>query len=230
MSTTMDAVIGILLPVVERLEKAEIEFVLIGGITVPFYFTDSSISHFRSTKDVDVIVAAAKFLRFKQVEDKLRRVGFQNHPEVIHRWILGGTLVDIMPASSDFMENINRWYPLTFETAEAVDLSKGRSVLMANPACFLATKMEAFAKRGGGDFLGSRDLEDIVSVIDGRPGIVADVKNQPSFEVREFIKDTMKRLLGNRDFMDALEGHLPTEHRESRRLHALMERLQEISS
>ncbi len=119
MSTTKDAVIKILLPVVQRLEEAGIEFVLIGGITVPFYFTDSSISHFRSTKDVDVIVAAAKFLRFEQVEDKLRRVGFKNHPEIIHRWILEGTLVDIMPASSDFMENINRWYPVTFETAEA---------------------------------------------------------------------------------------------------------------
>ncbi|MFK5924481.1 MAG: hypothetical protein QM496_20080 [Verrucomicrobiota bacterium] len=230
MSTTKEAVIEILLPVVERLEDAEIPFVLIGGITVPFYFSDLSIDHFRPTKDVDVIVAATQFLRFEQVEEKLRRVGFRNHPEVIHRWLLGATLVDIMPASSDLMDTINRWYPITFATAEPFELSPAQAALMASPACFLATKMEAFANRGGGDFLGSHDLEDIVSVIDGRPAIVEEVESRCPFEVREFIRDTTKRFLSNHDFMDALEGHLPQEHREPKRLQALIERMQRLSS
>jgi hypothetical protein len=34
----------------------------------------------------------------------------------------------------------------------------------------VATKLEAFLKRGGGDYIASHDLEDIVTVVDGSQG------------------------------------------------------------
>jgi len=40
------------------------------------------------------------------------------------------------------------------------------------PPLFIATKLEAFRGRGGGDVVTSHDLEDIVMVIDGRPELV----------------------------------------------------------
>jgi len=43
-------------------------------------------------------------------------------------------------------------------------------------AYFLATKLEAFDHRGGGDFLLSRDVEDVIAVLDGRPEIVDEVR------------------------------------------------------
>ncbi|MCK4690308.1 MAG: hypothetical protein KAT20_00755 [Desulfuromonadales bacterium] len=36
-------------------------------------------------------------------------------------------------------------------------------------AHFIATKLEAFFGRGNGNYWGSHDLEDIMTVIDGRP-------------------------------------------------------------
>ena len=33
---------------------------------------------------------------------------------------------------------------------------------------FLATKIEAFESRGEGDFYGSHDLEEIITLLDGR--------------------------------------------------------------
>jgi hypothetical protein len=39
----------------------------------------------------------------------------------------------------------------------------------------VATKLEAFRGRSGGDVFASHDLEDIVAVVDGRPEIVEEI-------------------------------------------------------
>jgi len=50
-------------------------------------------------------------------------------------------------------------------------LLSGRIISLIAAPVFIATKLEAFHDRGGGDFLASHDLEDIVTVVDGRPGV-----------------------------------------------------------
>jgi hypothetical protein len=40
---------------------------------------------------------------------------------------------------------------------------------LADGACFLATKLEAFEDRGRRDYLESHDFEDVLSVVDGSP-------------------------------------------------------------
>ena len=62
----------------------------------------------------------------------------------------------------------NRWYPLVVDTALSVQLPSGRAISLIAAPAFIATKLEAFRDRGGGDFLMSHDLEDIVTVVDGR--------------------------------------------------------------
>jgi len=220
-----DDIIAFLLPVVERLNDADIPFVLVGGVAVPFYLTDDLAGHVRPTKDIDVIVAAANLPQFDRVEERLRRFGFVNHPEIRHRWLLGTTLIDVMPAQSDVMVTINRWYPSTFDTAEVIEIASGHGVRIASPACFLATKMEAFFNRGRGDFLASHDLEDFVAVIDGRQSIIEDVAGNCPPDVRDFLRVSVKQLLENRAFLDALEGYLPPNYRTEDRLRELRARL-----
>jgi len=58
------------------------------------------------------------------------------------------------------------------------------------PACFLATKLEAFADRGRGDFLG-HDLEDVIAVIDGRPSIEKEVESA-SPEIRTSLRGSSR--------------------------------------
>ena len=41
---------------------------------------------------------------------------------------------------------------------------------------FIATKLEAFKGRGKGEFFGSSDLEDLISVVDGRQVLVTEVQ------------------------------------------------------
>ena len=86
-------------------------------------------------------------------------------------------------------------------------LTDGLSIKRLTPELFLATKLEAYLGRGQGDLLGSRDLEDILLVVDGRPEIVEEVLAADG-DVRQFIADEIAALLGNRDFDHFLEGNI----------------------
>ena len=72
---------------------------------------------------------------------------------------------------------------------------------------FIGTKLEAFRGRGKGDFYASSDLEDIITVLDGRPTVVEDVADSPS-ELRRYIGKEVGRMLDNPEFVNALPGHL----------------------
>ncbi|WP_346658652.1 MULTISPECIES: hypothetical protein [unclassified Bradyrhizobium] len=46
------------------------------------------------------------------------------------------------------------------------------------PELFVATKLEAYLGRGNDNLLGSRDIEDILLVVDGREELVAEIQTQ----------------------------------------------------
>jgi hypothetical protein len=93
---------------------------------------------------------------------------------------------------------------------------------------FLATKLEAFAGRGEDDIWGSHDLEDVVTLIDGRPEIFEEVSTKTLEDVRQFIAQTFGVLLKRPGFEEAVEGHLPADARN--RLGIVMDRMRRIAS
>jgi len=70
-------------------------------------------------------------------------------------------------------------------------------------AYFLATKLEAFDGRGGGDFLASHDIEDVVSVIDGRPTLPAEVAEADA-PLNRYLAARCNALLETPDFVAAI--------------------------
>lgn len=67
------------------------------------------------------------------------------------------------------------------------------SRVIAAPA-FMATKFEAFAGRGRGDFIASHDLEDIINFVDGRIALVDEIA-QSAAELRSDLVAQCKVLL-----------------------------------
>ena len=61
--------------------------------------------------------------------------------------------------------------------------------------------------RGNNDFLGSHDLEDILTVIAGRVEISEEVA-LAEHAVKEYLKKTFEELLQNEQFEIALPGHV----------------------
>jgi hypothetical protein len=108
----------------------------------------------------------------------------------------------------------NRWFPSLLDEAEYVEVSSGRYAWRASAPCFVATKFEAFYSRGKGDYQSSKDIEDIVAVIDGRLEILEEIQFC-AHDVRGFISQSCRQLLADRRFIDCLPQIVPDDQRET---------------
>jgi len=76
---------------------------------------------------------------------------------------------------------------------------------LVNSVYFCASKLEAFHDRGRGDYLGSRDLEDVIAVVDGRQELLGELRAAES-DVRSYTAHELRKLYDTREFQDALPG------------------------
>jgi hypothetical protein len=117
----------------------------------------------------------------------------------------------------------NRWYPYAVETAEPVELGPGIGIRLVSAVGFVATKLEAFAGRGAGDFLTSHDIEDVFNIVDGREELAAEMIAAPT-ELRQAVAAVFLRLISNPDFVNVLPGLIAEPERAGlilQRLHAM---------
>ncbi len=133
-----------------------------------------------------------------------------------------------MPSDPRVLGVSNRWYPLAIETAQAYPLPGACSIRLVTAPVFVATKLEAFRDRGQGDFVASHDLEDIVTVIDGRAEPVGEVAAEPE-PLRVYLRDVLWPLVSDERFLTALAGHLPGDSASQGRLRALIERFRQLA-
>ncbi|CAI9417902.1 hypothetical protein ANOBCDAF_04100 [Pleomorphomonas sp. T1.2MG-36] len=184
--------------------------VFVGGSTTALFITDEiTLEDVRTTDDVDLIVDLAGYAEWAKLQDHLRRNGFKESPEdtVICRMRLGNLKVDFMPDDEAILGFSNRWYAKGIETAVTIQLTPDMTIRRLAPALFVATKLEAYLGRGEGDFFTSRDLEDILLIVDGRPEIVAEIKEAEE-GVRRFIAEQITALLADPEFDAFLDGNI----------------------
>ena len=114
------------------------------------------------------------------------------------------------------------------ETPEEREIVTGLRIRVVTAPYFFATKLEAFRGRGHGDYLTSQDLEDIVTVVDGRPELLEELR-AASQDVRSYIATDIRGLLETEQFADALPGYLLPDEASQGRIGILLARLGEIS-
>jgi hypothetical protein len=137
--------------------------------------------------------------------------------EVTCRWNLDGITLDVMPTDESILGFGNRWYADAIRHSELVNLTDTLPIRIVSPVYFIATKLEAFFGRGQGDFWGSHDLEDIMTVIDGRPELVVELAGVGT-ELKGYISKTFTGLIGTEGFREAVAGHLPPDRASQERL------------
>lgn len=216
--------------VAARLRGLDVPFAFVGGAVVSVLVDDSSLTEIRPTKDVDVIVEIVTRIDYYALEEQLRSAGFQHdisEDAPICRWVVDQCKVDIMPTNSAALGMSSKWFPEALALAEIRDLGEGLQANVITAALFLATKLEAFKDRGKGDYYGSHDLEDIITLVDGRASIVNDVA-ESSEAVRIFIRDQFHHFLEQPDFNDAFPGHLSALSRPRAQL--VLRRFRDISN
>lgn len=184
--------------------------VFVGGCTTAFYVTDvATLENVRATDDVDLVVDLAGYGQWARLQEDLRERGFRESAEddVICRMRLGALKVDVMPDDPDILGFSNRWYRLGMETAVEQPLTERLTIRRFTPPLFLATKLEAWLGRGGGDMVMSRDLEDVMLVVDGRPALVEEVRHAQA-DVRAFIAREIAALMQGPGFDHLLQDNI----------------------
>lgn len=220
-----------LITVAKAIEGLGRSAVFAGGAVTPFLITDTASAKPRPTKDIDIIVGTETRLDYYRIEEDLRERGFSHVMEKgapLCRWKIKDILVDVMPATDDILGFTNRWYGPALENAEDFELEEGLFIRMIKAPYFLATKIEAFSSRGNNDYLASHDMEDIITVIDGRQGIVAEI-NQSLHDLKAYLKDKFHEYLGCNDFITCISGHLPPDKASQSRVPIVLKRIKEIA-
>ncbi|MFZ5550582.1 MAG: hypothetical protein ACOZJX_17935 [Pseudomonadota bacterium] len=213
--------------IAEALGELREQVVFVGGSVAGLLVTDPLADSVRATRDVDAVVDASR-ATFHRIEDAVAQRGFarDTSSDVICRWVhkASGVLFDLMPVQQEVLGFTNRWYPYAAESAMPVDLGDGVVIRLVSAVAFVATKLEAFASRGGGDFLTSHDLEDVLNIVDGRAELAEEMAAAPA-ELQQAVALVFAQLLRNHDFANVLPGLMA----EPERAGLLLGRLKSLS-
>lgn len=221
-----------LIDAARRLRPLLDELVFVGGAVTGLLITDNAASAPRATFDVDAIAEIASYAEYAEFGNRLRSLGFSEDMRAgapVCRWVARGTTLDVMPLDEKVLGFSNRWYRAALATAIQRRLADDLQIRIVTAPLFLATKIDAFKSRGKGDFSTSHDLEDLVSVVDGRPEIVEEVQAATP-ELQAYLRAEIDALLSARVFLDALPGYLLPDAISQRRIGRIRERLSVLAA
>lgn len=204
------------------------ELVFVGGCAAGLMITDLGRAAIRATNDVDLIAEVAGMEAYYPLTERLRSAGFNEDPELLCRWKYQGVKVDVMPTDEGILGFSNQWYAEAIETSQDTTLPSGKAIRLISPPLLIATKIDAFYGRGNEDYQGSHDLEDIVSVVDGRPELIEEIRHS-GVQVREYLASEVEELLGIKDFVDSIAYHLRPDAGSQARVTLIIERLRRIA-
>lgn len=209
------------------------EVIYLGGSVLGFLITDPYSRKARMTDDADVIVEATTKLEYHKVEERLRHLGFEHDPfGPICRFKQGGLILDVMPVDESVLGFSNQWYPFCLKDWHWETTPKGRKVRVISGPCFLACKIDAFrspTREGNGDYLASRDFEDVVSVLDGRPELAEELLTTP-IEVRGYLAAQAKLLLADPKAEFGIECCLDPDGASQGRVGLILDRLRNLAA
>ena len=185
--------------------------VFLGGATVPLWLTEAGGRAPRATYDVDVVVEVASISAYATFQRALRDRDFHEDIEsgVICRWQHKhrDLILDAVPVEQRLAGFTGRWLKDAAANGEEVEIAPGASIRAVPAPWLLVTKLEAFTSRGDHDCLGSRDFEDVVLLLDGRPELAAEVLRLPQ-DARAYVGQVLRDLSREPTFDYGLEGAL----------------------
>lgn len=182
--------------------------VFVGGTTVALYHLEDG-ADVRPTFDVDLVVDVTTTAEHYAFVEQLRARGFRECTDdgaPLCRLVVGTTRVDVAATSNTGIVPTNRWYQAAFDDAVTYVVEPDLSVRAIAPLYFVATKLEAFADRGKGDYRASHDLEDALAVVSGLAALRDEIE-QGTSEVALAVRTRLAGLASQEAFMDAVPGH-----------------------
>jgi predicted nucleotidyltransferase len=207
------------------------ELVFVGGCATGLMITDKAAASVRPTLDVDAIAEITSYAEYVNFSQRLRAIGFTEDTDKdapLCRWQNGEIRLDVMPLDEKILGFSNRWYTAAMQAANQAVLEPSLQIRLITAPYFVATKLEAFKGRGKGDYFTSPDLEDLISVVDGRPTLLEEVRAS-SDDLKAYVAVEIDVLLREPRFIDALPGYLLPDTISQARISVLLLRLRDLS-
>jgi predicted nucleotidyltransferase len=219
--------LGLLVGMAQALGPLCEQVVFVGGCATGLLVDDANLMDVRPTEDVDAIVEVASLAAYHHLAKQLMQRGFKqtmadNTPPF--RWYWNRMQLDLVPLDEKVLGFANPWYRVGFDAALTVELVSGLQLRHLSAPHFLATKFEAFKDRGRNDVYLSHDLEDIMTVMEGRSNLAQELVTADE-AVSKHVGQSVAALLGMPTFLNALPGLLSDPEREQ----AVKGRLNQIS-
>lgn len=207
------------------------DLVFVGGCATGLLVTDEAAAEVRPTFDVDAIAEITSYVEYTTFGERLHKLGFTedaSEDAPICRWQNGQIKLDLMPLDERILGFSNRWYKPAMDAATELEIESGLRVRLVTAPYFCGTKLEAFRGRGKGDYLASHDLEDLITVVDGRPELLEELQSA-SEGVRSYIAGSIKQMLKAPQFIDAVPGYLLPDSASQARINRLLAGLTRMS-
>ncbi|MBQ0754703.1 MAG: hypothetical protein KBT87_07465 [Gammaproteobacteria bacterium] len=207
------------------------EVAFVGGATVALMITDEAAPDVRPTIDVDVIVEIGSVIGYHKLTERLKDKGFSvdsSEDAPTCRFRGHDLILDVMPTDPNILGYSNRWYSEALTQSKVVRLPSGAEILVVSALYFVATKLEAFADRGHGDYLASHDFEDIMAVVDGREELAEELAAIDN-AMADYIRSAFTEFLADQNFLDALPGCLSADVASQQRVSVLEKRVRAIA-
>lgn len=209
------------------------EVVFVGGHMAELLITNPAAVRPRTTDDVDVVVRVATLTKLHEFEERLQALAMRRDTREgapLCRWRTPEEYVlDVIPTDEDVLGFSNPWYEIAVDTAILYALDDGLAIRGVTGPVFLATKWEAFRGRGEDDYLGSHDVEDIITVVAGRPSLAEEIAAAPA-DVRRWVASETAAMLASGDGEYAIAGALPDARRIPGLVAAVEGRLRRIAA
>jgi len=202
----------LLVQVASRLGPVLGEVVFVGGQVAELLVTSPAAVRIRATDDVDVVVRVTTRTEYHRLGERLRALGFREDATPgapLCRWRdPDGIPFDVMPLDGAILGFSNPWYGEALRSAVVVAIGPELSIRIPSAPAFVATKWAAFDGRGGGVHHGNADVEDVVTVVAGRPDLLQELAGAPA-ELQRWLAVRTAEFLRCDESADVIAGALP---------------------
>lgn len=197
--------------IAKALEELNADVVYVGGAVIQLYSSDAAAVNPMTTYDVDCVVDITTYHEFRMFEQKLYSKHFRNdisEGAPICRFLFDGEKVDFMPKVDTEIGKSNSWYRKGMECRQPYDLENGQTIYIMPVQYFLASKFEALHSRGGNDYRGEKDFEDIVFVVNGCTNLINDLKETDDLCVRDYLVQEFLHLIERPNILEEIDSSI----------------------
>jgi hypothetical protein len=213
------------------MQELNARLVYVGGAMAGAYANDPTATEPRTTLDVDCVVDSRSYSEHAAFEELLRAKHFQNdmdsEPPVICRWMYNGERVDVMSMNEQSLSFGNRWYRIGFEHRESYQLPSGQLIYRLPVTYYIATKLDALHSRGGNDWRGAKDFEDIIYVLNYCTDFIERFAAEEG-QVKAFVAEEFVHMLKRPNIAEEIECAISPE--EIERTDMIIETLQKVAA